>query len=327
MEGEQGFHFSTVGGDNMKSLWLIVILIPVTFFSIEILHTEDLPVDRILGLLQKTRMEVLLASYSLDQPELVSTLNNLSAAGITVSVIIDDSTVSRLMALEPKFKIMVDGPVGLLHSKFMVLDGKTVIMGTGNFTVGSLEEDPNSFMIFDSEKIAGKFRDYYKALQNGTGSLTFSEREFQFYLLPDATFQKRLIAELLAAKDSIYFMCYAFTSPEIFTLLKYKSASGISVKGLVDDWNLESSPYSDYFTTGMEVTVNTNAFLLHDKTIIIDGKTVITGSANFTDSSFGKNREVAVLIESEEVARRFADHFSYIREVVGHGNQDWTGSD
>ena len=48
--------------------------------------------------------------------------------------------------------------------------------------------------------------------------------------------------------------------------------------------------------------------LIHNKGIVIDGS-VWVGSVNWTATSFDRNREVAVLIVSEEVASFFADLF------------------
>jgi len=51
------------------------------------------------------------------------------------------------------------------------------------------------------------------------------------------------------------------------------------------------------------------------KTFVVDGRVVITGSANASLSGWGKNREIVAIIESRDLAQEFVNHFEYIREV------------
>jgi len=49
--------------------------------------------------------------------------------------------------------------------------------------------------------------------------------------------------------------------------------------------------------------------LTHTKAVIIDGKKVLVGSTNWSNSALTKNREYSVLIEDEGVAREFQENF------------------
>ena len=51
---------------------------------------------------------------------------------------------------------------------------------------------------------------------------------------------------------------------------------------------------------------------MHHKFVVIDGQRVLTGSYNFTSSATEENYENLVLIESPDLARRFADEFGRI---------------
>jgi phosphatidylserine/phosphatidylglycerophosphate/cardiolipin synthase-like enzyme len=68
----------------------------------------------------------------------------------------------------------------------------------------------------------------------------------------------------------------------------------------------------------MRVRVNPNEWRVHDKTIIIDRKTAIFGSANLTLSAWERNREIIVIIELKEIVDRLINHFNYIWEVCSN---------
>ena len=50
----------------------------------------------------------------------------------------------------------------------------------------------------------------------------------------------------------------------------------------------------------------------HEKTIAIDNKILITGSANFSKSAFYKNNENIVVIKNQEIASWYSDYFLYL---------------
>jgi phosphatidylserine/phosphatidylglycerophosphate/cardiolipin synthase-like enzyme len=104
---------------------------------------------------------------------------------------------------------------------------------------------------------------------------------------------------------------FAFTDSKILAALKFKSANGVKVSGVVDAWN-SASQLERFLDSGLEVSWSENA-TVHDKTFIIDAKTVVTGSANATLSGWGKNREIIAIIYSGELSREFIQHIEFRR--------------
>ena len=52
--------------------------------------------------------------------------------------------------------------------------------------------------------------------------------------------------------------------------------------------------------------------LMHHKFVVRDGRTVWTGSMNWTDDSFSRQENILVVVESEELARRFTEDFEQL---------------
>jgi len=52
--------------------------------------------------------------------------------------------------------------------------------------------------------------------------------------------------------------------------------------------------------------------LMHHKFLVVDGKTLITGSANFTESGFHRNVEVMFETSNREYVESFEEEFNRI---------------
>jgi len=298
----------------MKRIILAFVVLLAVVASASVFFTDDGgAVERIVKVLESAEEEVVLVSYSLDEQEIVACLNRLQRKGVKISVLIDSSTVSRVFDKSPEFTVSCDTSTALVHSKFLVVDRRIVVFGTGNFTEGSLREDSNSFMIFESARLAALFLDYYRAIETGNSRGMTRIENMVFFLCPSEEARKRVISELMKARKEIRFGMFAFTDPQVLAALKFCASRGVRIIGVIDSWN-DDSPLKDYLTSGMEVSESTS-ITVHDKTFVIDSRVVITGSANASLSGWGKNREIVAIIESRDLAQEFVNHFEYIREV------------
>ena len=88
-----------------------------------------------------------------------------------------------------------------------------------------------------------------------------------------------------------YNPAYEPTNEQINITRQYLQDYGIEVKFLYTNWS--------YFTN------------IHNKGMIVDNKSVLISSINWNENSVRNNREVGVIIESEEIARYYADVFYY----------------
>jgi phosphatidylserine/phosphatidylglycerophosphate/cardiolipin synthase-like enzyme len=57
---------------------------------------------------------------------------------------------------------------------------------------------------------------------------------------------------------------------------------------------------------------------MHDKVFVVDGRTVITGSFNWTRQAQAANDENAVFIDNDWLAQRYADEFARIYAQAVH---------
>lgn len=141
----------------------------------------------------------------------------------------------------------------------------------------------------------------------------------------DAHFQdirNQIIEQIRQAKYMIWVAVAWFTDNVLFNELLKKKAEGLSIYLIIADIKENTKlPYQKYFPTirvkkdtyyGKKIEsldgVNAYEDLMHNKFCIIDLKTVIEGSYNWTTKA-EFNDETITIIKGREVAEKFADKY------------------
>lgn len=120
-----------------------------------------------------------------------------------------------------------------------------------------------------------------------------------------------VIQTIRAAKKEILVAAYAFTSEPIAEALIAAHAAGIDVKVVIDRKQVGKKNHSvapRLIAAGVPLRVDIIHNIQHNKFMVIDRKTVETGSFNFTASGERYNAEnILVLKEAPELAAAYAD--------------------
>lgn len=108
-----------------------------------------------------------------------------------------------------------------------------------------------------------------------------------------------ILDRIHAATLTIHVQAYELTAPRIIAALKSAKARGVAVSIIVDASNTRrhSNLYSVLVPTGIPIAVDERHHIAHDKVLILDAFTVITGSANFTNVAEYRNAENIVIID------------------------------
>ncbi len=117
--------------------------------------------------------------------------------------------------------------------------------------------------------------------------------------------------EIVKAKKSIYVQAYGLTSYSIIYQLKAAHNRGVIVKVILDGGNLSDnkSVVTDLANAGIEVYIDKMPGIAHNKIMIIDNKSVITGSFNFTNAADHRNAENILLINDSKIAKTYLNNW------------------
>ena len=118
-----------------------------------------------------------------------------------------------------------------------------------------------------------------------------------------------LVNEIGRARKSVHVQIYSFTSPAICDALNAASIRARVVVIVDERWNRGSKDMmTDSLAGSVEVYSDSCHPIAHNKIAIIDGKTVCTGSFNFTRAG-EENAENLVILHDKELAEVYEANF------------------
>jgi phosphatidylserine/phosphatidylglycerophosphate/cardiolipin synthase-like enzyme len=130
------------------------------------------------------------------------------------------------------------------------------------------------------------------------------------YFSPQGGARQAVLDALGEAKKSIKVLAFALTEKSVSDMLIQRHHDGIAVEGIFDTCMIDSrSKFYTLRASGIKVWRDGNQALMHDKVIIIDDDTVITGSYNFTSNAELYNNETMMVIHSKELAETFLKEY------------------
>ena len=121
-----------------------------------------------------------------------------------------------------------------------------------------------------------------------------------------------LVVEAIGqARASILVQAYSFTSEPIARAFQQAHGRGVAVRVILDKSQV-TQRYSDLgflVRAGVPVWVDAAHAIAHNKVIVIDGTTVLTGSFNFTKAAEGSNAENILRIRDRGLAEAYRENW------------------
>jgi phosphatidylserine/phosphatidylglycerophosphate/cardiolipin synthase-like enzyme len=133
----------------------------------------------------------------------------------------------------------------------------------------------------------------------------------EIYFSPKGGCTQAIVRELKAARQSILIQAYSFTSAPIAAALVEAARRGVLIEVVLDKSN-KTGKYSaaDFVAhAGIPTWLDEKHAIAHNKVMILDEATVITGSFNFTKAAEESNAENILILRSPELASRYTQQF------------------
>ena len=121
-----------------------------------------------------------------------------------------------------------------------------------------------------------------------------------------------ILDEIDKATMSIHMQAYSFTSKLIADALIRAHKRGVTVVIIADKSQRKEkhTQIHNLKRAGIMVYIDIKPAISHNKIMIVDRKSVLTGSYNFSNAAENRNAENVVLLASPEVAKMYEDNFS-----------------
>jgi phosphatidylserine/phosphatidylglycerophosphate/cardiolipin synthase-like enzyme len=145
----------------------------------------------------------------------------------------------------------------------------------------------------------------------------------QVFFSPDGGCTEAITSELAKAKKTVLVQAYSFTSAPIAGALRDAHRRGVKVTVILDK-SQRTDKYSsaDFLhNAGVRTYVDAKHNIAHNKIMVLDGATLITGSFNFSKAAEKENAENLLIIRdtelAEKYARNWADHLKHSEAYTG----------
>jgi phosphatidylserine/phosphatidylglycerophosphate/cardiolipin synthase-like enzyme len=153
---------------------------------------------------------------------------------------------------------------------------------------------------------------------SGSVALTFS---------PKGDAESLVVGAIVGASISVHVQAYEFSSLPICNAIINAHQAGREVLVLLDKAN-KVNPLSKWFNTvgrhsllpqlraaGVPVLFDSSPTIAHSKIVIVDGRTVVTGSFNFSRAAQQTNTENLLVIDDMAVAAAYEANFNWRRAL------------
>lgn len=245
--------------------------------------------------------------------------------GLLVELVVDDRecAVGSCFADEllPRERVTVrrDERSGLMHLKLAIADGDLLWIGSTNFTERSFCTDYNDALVIDDPTIVARYVEVFDRLfvSGEFGPVApegpTTSGPYTAYFSPEsptaapAEWMTAMADAIGAATTSVDVMIFAWTRTELSDALVAAAARGVRVRALVAGAYADDAPARALLAAGIDLRVAT----VHSKAMIVDGATVITGSANWSENAWSNN-EHSLWVAEPAIAAAYGARFDAI---------------
>jgi phosphatidylserine/phosphatidylglycerophosphate/cardiolipin synthase-like enzyme len=283
-------------------------------------------------LLQTAKTQVDMAAYELNAEPIVNALIELRRRGLIVRVVTDTdnadlSAINRLR--RHRISVVEDKRSGLMHNKFIVIDGRIVYTGSMNFTSNGAYCNNNNLVRIESPQLAANYiaeldekyidRAFGPTSPDNTPNeqLTIGGVPVENYFGPEKAISPIIARAVTRAQTEILFMAFSFTDSQIGEAMLGRAEGGVAVRGVFEHvgGNTNFSYFPKMNESGLpnvQVRTDGNPRVMHHKVIIIDRQTVILGSFNFSDNANRRNDENILIVHDPTFASYFIEEFEAV---------------
>ena len=297
----------------------------------------------LLKLIRGAKTSIDGAFYDIEDLTVADALVGAKKRGVKVRLVTDtDNMVEKAEPTKPrkavmwmlseKIPVVDDQRSGIMHHKFMVVDGQTVWTGSTNLTPTSLYRHNNNALTIKNAELAKAFDGEFERLfvgrefgksQRGetqpTGKIALpGGATVQAFFSPGGHGRAAVVSEVKAAKKRIQFLTFSLTDVETGDAMLDRAKAGVKVEGIFDRW-LAAGQYSlfaKFQAAKLEVRKDGNEALMHHKVMVLDDDTVITGSYNYSQNAEEHNNEAFLIFRNAKgVAKAFSGEFERIQHA------------
>ncbi|MEW4369549.1 phospholipase D-like domain-containing protein [Paenibacillus kandeliae] len=133
-----------------------------------------------------------------------------------------------------------------------------------------------------------------------------------------------VVNAIKGATTSIDLAMYNLSRGKIIDALEEAKQRGVNVRIISDQSKASTADLQPLLDAGIPIKINTFDGKMHEKLMLVDGKTALTGSFNYTKASSEENDEVIIAIHDQALVGKWVTVFDQMWNDTKR-YADWTG--
>ncbi len=271
------------------------------------------------------------AAYQVDLDTVAQALLAAKQRGVAVRLVTETDYVKEKAIQQLKaggVPVVDDRRGGLMHNKYVIVDGQWVWTGSWNLTVDCTYRNNNNAILIHSADLARnyetKFKEMFEQHQFGPKRpsdtplpvLTIEGTRIENYFAPEDHVSEHIKTVLAGAQHKIEFLAFSFTDDQIGQTLIDRARAGVAVSGVMETRGSDTqyAEYNPLRQAGINVLLDGNPYTMHHKVFIVDDEIVVTGSFNPTSNADHDNDENTLIIYNRDIAHLYDEEFQRVQQ-------------
>lgn len=180
-----------------------------------------------------------------------------------------------------------------------------------NFNLLPLKSAPRPLLFLGGIAVGFLISENFPLVPQSWSPATTKTESIRACFSPEGHCTNGIINAIQSATSSIYVQAYSFTSTPIAEALVEAKSRDVGVRVLIDKSQLKDphSQLSFLAHNGIPILIDSSSGLAHNKVMIFDSKSLLTGSFNFTKAAESRNAENVLIIHNPELASIYKDNW------------------
>ncbi len=276
----------------------------------------------VLETLAQAKTQLRLAYFNIRHDAVLDLLKTLKADGIDIDILMDKAQQDldyndmdeKLAAAGIPFTLIDKSKAefATMHDKFTVIDGHLLFTGSANLSITALNKSDEDLLTIDDVSIAQRFLqefDEIKAGGNAKSAAYAPGDVVRAWMGPEDDLDQKVKERLDAATGTVVVAQFQLNQKTLVAALIAAKDRGVKVVVVLDQVQAATETADeDLVAKGIPVILAKNTLgefsEMHSKFAVIDHKTVIMGSFNWTSLATYYNDENMVIIDDAGLAAR-----------------------
>lgn len=301
------------------------ILILLTYCFINTAFADELIVEPemgrapILHFIDQTQHSINLVMYDFTDKTLLNALLAEQRAGKQVRVILEKAPYKNESLNLNTMTVMNQQKLAwhpgartfqFTHQKSLVSDDQRALVMTFNFTLSSFKNQRNFGLLVNNPSLSHDINQTFNAdWQQQSAPHSNNPR----LLFSPSTSRQGYLQAIASSQQSMQIYEQSIADAGMVQALCDAARRGVNIQIITS--KMPPKKFSEpLMQAGVTIKISKKLYI-HAKAMVVDHRSLILGSVNFTPTSLDHNRELAILSNDPAV----------VRELTNTFNQDWSG--